>query len=239
MLSDEFRRWEARVVEVAREHHLALRCPVRDRELLDGPEERIRQALLHFFVELARTVPFVLGAERERHDIDLRWPTSQEFKPVVAPMLIVETKVDGAAGDTTNAQLERYLRETAADCGVVFTGARMWRLTLASSNERSLAPMHSLDDLANLVRARAALDPLALARTDFAAASAGEIGCLRRLAERYPYATFVLSVGGREVACRHLRFSEDSIQYRPAGRYTHRPTRIPMRDVGALLRLEG
>jgi hypothetical protein len=238
-LEVEFRAWESRVVEVSRGHRLVLRCPVRDREVFDGPEERIRQALLHFFVHLGRTVEFLLGAERARHDVDLRWRTSRELSPTLPPLLIVETKVDGVAGDSTNDQLARYLAETSGECGVVFTGRRMWRLTIAADGARSVSPLQSLADLADLVRQRALLDPLAQARPDFRAASEGDIGALRRLVARYPFETFVLSIGGREVPCRQLKFSDESIQYRPAGQHTRHPTSVPRREVARLLRIEG
>lgn len=237
-LVDEFAEWSARVMEVARGHAVLLRCPVRNREFVDGPEERIRQGLLHFLIDLAREVEVELGAERERHDIDLRWPTHPSLRPSLAPLLIIETKVDHVAGDWTNTQLGRYLGETGGDCGVVFTGRRMWRLSVASSGTQSMVTLDSLGDLAALVRERAATDPLAPARDDFRLACEGEIGALRRLAARYRYATFVLAVGGVELACRHLRFEPDGIAYRPAGRHMHRPLTMKTQDLERLVRIE-
>lgn len=236
-LDGEFADWAGRVVEVAREYRVLLRCPVRGREFVDGPEERIRQGLLHYLLDLALEVDFELGAERERHDIDLRWPAPPNFRAPTPPLLIVETKVDHVAGDWTNTQLSRYLAETSAECGVVFTGRRMWRVTLTRSGMQSV-PLASLADLASLVRERAATDPLALARGDFSAACAGDVAALRRLVERYPYATFVVARGGVEVASRHLKFAPRSITYRSAGQHTLRPSTIATEDFGRLVRIE-
>jgi hypothetical protein len=234
-LVDEFKEWSARLVEISREHRVLLRCPVRQREFVDGPEERIRQALLHFLLNLTTEVEFVLSAERERHDIDLRWPTSDEFRPTTPPLLIVETKVDVAAGDWTNAQLSRYLQETTGNCGVVFTGRRMWRLDLTPDGPRSVV-MASLSELAALVRTRAGLDPLAAARTEFEAACRGDLDALRSLVTQFPYATFVLCIAGRDTWCRHLRFNADAIEYRPADHYVRRSLRAARTDVTRLRR---
>ncbi len=236
-LDDEFADWKARIVEVRREHRVLLRCPVRGREFVDAPEERIRQGLLHYLLEVALEVEFELGAERERHDIDLRWPAPLNFRAPMPPLLIIETKVDHVAGDWTNTQLARYLEETSGKCGVVFTGRRMWRLTLTPSGMQS-EPLASLADLASLVRERATTDPLESARADFNAACAGDVGALRRLVERYPYATFVVARGGVEVACRHLRFGPDGIAYRSAGQHTLRPPTIATGEFDHLVRIE-
>jgi len=235
-LDDEFEHWAARVIEVPREHSVRLRCPVRGREFVDGPEERIRQGLLHYLLEVALEVDFKLGAERERHDIDLRWPGLPNF-PAPTPLLIVETKVDHVAGDWTNTQLARYLAETGGELGVVFTGRRMWRLTLAPSGMRSV-PLASLADLAALIRDRVAIDPLSAARGDFNAACAGDVDALRRLVERYRYATFVLVLRGVEVACRGLRFGPQGIAYRSAGQHTLRPSTIATGEFERLVRIE-
>lgn len=236
-ICDEFPTWSARVVEVQRGYQTLLRCPVRGRDFTDGPEERIRQGLLHFFVELAKEVRFVLGAERQRHDIDLRWPTSEEFRPASAPLLIVETKVDWVAGDATNHQLARYLRETKADCGIVFTGRRLWRLDLTAGGEQT-GEMQSLAELAELVRRRAEHDPLAVERLDFEAASAGDLNSLAKLVARFRFATFVVDINGRETRCRDLRFSGDAVEFRPADYYARQPTRVSRTEVLRLIRVE-
>jgi len=235
-LADEFCEWERKVVEVVREFRTLLRCPVRARELVDGPEERIRQGLLHFLVRLSGDVGFLLDAERNRHDIDLHWSIPPECRPPIPPMLIVETKVDGAGGDW-NGQLLRYLRESGGDCGVVFTGQRMWKLTPEAASHR-VAPLSSLTDLAALIRDRAAMDPLALVRADFVAGCDGELDAIQRLSQRYRYTTFVLSIRGNEVACRQLRFSESSFTYRPATHHTHVLSEVNIREVERLVRIE-
>lgn len=235
-LFDEFSEWKARLVEVQQEHRVLLKCPVRRRDLVDGPEERIRQGLLHFFVELAKTTPYELRAEYQRHDIKLHWPKSDGFRPRVPPLLIVETKVDGAAVEATNRQLTRYLNETAGDCGVVFTGYRMWRLELSPDGPRQVQ-MSSLTELADLVRTRATFDPLADERARFWSAVGGNLESLKYLVARFPYATFVLSIGGRETRCRCLRFSAGSIEYRPADQFVRKPVRIADTDV-CLMRVE-
>jgi len=236
-ISDEFPTWSARVVEVQRGYQTLLRCPVRGRGFNDAPEERIRQGLLHFFVELEKEVPFVLGAERQRHDIDLRWPTSDDFRPASAPLLIVETKVDWVAGVATNQQLARYLRETKADCGIVFTGRRLWQLDITTDGFQT-AEMTSLSELADLVRGRAADDPLAAERLDFEAARAGDLSALVRLVSRFRFATFVIDIGGREIRCRDLRFSGDAIEFRAADYYARQRTRVSRTEVSRLVSVE-
>jgi len=236
-ISDEFSIWSARVVEVQRGYQTLFRCPVRGRDFNDAPEERIRQGLLHFFVELTKDVPFVLGAERQRHDIDLRWPTSDDFRPASAPLLIVETKVDWVAGDATNQQLARYLRETKADCGVVFTGRRLWQLDITAHGFQT-EEMTSLTQLADLVRRRADHDPLAAERLDFEAARAGDLNALAKLVSRLRFATFVLDIGGRETRCRDLRFSADALEFRTADYYARQRTRVSRTEVSRLVSVE-
>jgi len=110
------------------------------------------------------------------------------------------------AGDW-NGQLLRYLRESGGDCGVVFTGQRMWKLTPEAASHR-VAPLSSLTDLAALIRDRAAMDPLALVRADFVAGCDGELDAIQRLSQRLPiHTTFVLSIRGNElrVAASPLR----------------------------------
>lgn len=237
MISDEFPTWSARVVEVQRGYQTLLRCPVRGRDFNDAPEERIRQGLLHFFVELAKEVPFVLGAERQRHDIDLRWPMSDDFRPASAPLLIVETKVDWVAGDATNKQLARYLRETKADCGVVFTGRRLWQLDITSDGFHT-EEMTSLSELTDLVRRRAEHDPLAAERLDFEAARAGDLNALGKLVSRFRFATFVIEISGRESRCRDLRFCADALEFRAADYYARQRTRVSRTEVSRLVRVE-
>lgn len=236
-ISDEFLAWSARVLEVPREHRTLLRCPVRARDFHDAPEERIRQGLLHFFVDLAKDIPFVLGAERQRHDIDLCWPPTEGFCPASSPLLIVETKVDAVASAGTNKQLERYLRETDADCGVVFTGRRLWKLDLTASGPRT-AEMKSLAELAALVRQRSEHDPLAAARVDFAAARAGDLQSLEKLFARFRFATFVVEIAGRETRCRNLRFTAETIEFHPAEQYARQRSRVSRTDVSRLVGIE-
>ncbi len=233
---DEFRGWLAKVVEVPREHRVLLRCPVRNRDFIDGPEERIRQGLLHFLIGLADKGEFVLAAERDRHDIDLRWPAVPEFRPPVPPLLIVETKVDTASGDW-DGQLERYLNETGGDCGIIFTGRRMWTRVRANNSFESVR-LDSLEDLALVVRRRAAMDPLAFVRKQFDAACGGSVEALRTLVAQYPYATFLLQIGDLEVACRNVHFAADSLEYRPAGHYTRHVARVDTQRIARLLRVE-
>lgn len=236
-LDNEFLAWRRRIVEVAREHRRLLLCPVRTREFVDGPEERVRQGLLHFLVDLSKDIGFELCAERERHDIDLRWPMPRDLRPPIPPMLIIETKVDETAGQWTNKQLGQYLAETNGDCGIVFTGRRMWQLNMVGTQYQS-APLSSLGELVNLIQARAKIDPLEGVHVDFAAAQGGDIAALRRLVARYRYATFVLRVCDREVPCRNIRIDGDVLEYRPAGQHVQRPLRANVRDVKQLVRIE-
>jgi hypothetical protein len=237
MISEEFAIWVNRVVEVTQGYQTLLRCPVRLRNFVKTPEEQIRQGLLHFFVDLASHVQFELGAERQRHDIDLGWQTSAGFRPASAPLLIVETKVDQVAGEATDQQLLRYLQETNADCGVVFTGRRLWALEI-TANGCQRREMNSLRELSELVEHRARQDPLAGDRQHFHAAAAGDLDALAKLVVAYPFATFVLNVDGREARCRNLRFSNGALEFRPADYYARHPSCVPRETVAHLVCLE-
>jgi hypothetical protein len=234
-LYEEFAEWRARVVELTREYRVFLRCPIRNRDFVAAKEEYIRQALLHFL--LAIDVKFDLYAERERHDIELRWSLCPDFRPPIAPLLIIETKVDEVAGEQTNDQLSQYLKETNCDCGVVFTGNRMWWLEVSNAGRQSMN-LDSLVDLATIIRERATIDPLFNGRDDFKAACEGDIGALRRLVERYRYATFVVSRCGEELACRNLRFEPKDVMYRPAKKHTRSPKTMRTQEIDRLVRIE-
>lgn len=73
---------------------------------------------------------------------------------------------------------------------------------------------------------------------EFNAACNGDIGALRNLAVRYPYATFVLIIDGKEVRCRNLRFDAMGMQYRFAETYGHNVPRVHIHRVERLVRLE-
>lgn len=236
MLAAEFSRWATRVVAEQRGYSRVLTCPVRKRGVVDGPEERIRQGLLHFLLDLQGRFRFLLDAERNRHDIELRWMHPPDFCPPTPPLLIVETKVDHVAGQSTNSQLQGYLEGACCDCGIVFTGHRMWQLnrTVSSFVQKPLA---GLSDLATLIDTRSQLDPFRAQMENFILASQGDLSALKRLTTAYRHATFDLIVGGQLASYTQVHVEPDVIRCRPARQFVRNPLVFPHQLVERLVRV--
>ena len=72
---------------------------------------------------------------------------------------------------------------------------------------------------------------------EFNAACNGQIDALRMLTKRYRFATFVLLIKGKEVACRNLRFDGEVIRYRFRDQYINHDWHVETYEVERLLRV--
>ncbi|WP_230966732.1 type I restriction enzyme HsdR N-terminal domain-containing protein [Nostoc commune] len=87
------------------------------------PEELVRQIFIHFLLEESRLFPDIINIEVEvnNHDLEIsKKQRNDDFKPHQSPLIIVEVKREDANLKNHYNQIQRYLKKSGCDIGILY-----------------------------------------------------------------------------------------------------------------------
>ncbi|MBN4003120.1 type I restriction enzyme HsdR N-terminal domain-containing protein [Nostoc sp. LPT] len=101
------------------------KCLIRGREIvIDGrPEEKVRQLFIYFLVNKSGLFAneIDIKVESNNHDIELyRTVKNKNFNPYQPPLMIVEVKREEEDLQNHEKQIERYLKKSCSEIGVLY-----------------------------------------------------------------------------------------------------------------------
>lgn len=101
------------------------KCLIRGIEIpINGrPEELVRQIFIHFLIKESGLFPEKINVkvEANNHDIEIyKKQQNQNFKPHQSPLIIVEVKRDDVNLENHYNQIERYLKTSCCDVGILY-----------------------------------------------------------------------------------------------------------------------
>lgn len=104
-------------------------CPIREKPIVNNPEELVRQSLLSFLIkhctEYNVKCEISIAVEHESMDIAIYLMINNEdFNPNIPPILIIETKRNNINLDTISNedQLTKYIELKKCRFGILFNG---------------------------------------------------------------------------------------------------------------------
>lgn len=87
------------------------------------PEELVRQIFIHFFIKESGLFPDIINIEVEvnNHDLEIsKKQKNDDFKPHQSPLIIVEVKREDANLKNHYNQIQRYLKNSGCDIGILY-----------------------------------------------------------------------------------------------------------------------
>ena len=207
-----------------RDHLLYTVCIVREQEitLTNKPEELVRQALLHYLVNMSNIYPTLIDIKVEYCNVDLlienRYLFSN-FKPSQPPLLIVEIKRNDENLLDHENQLFEYLGEFRCSHGLLFNFKQMFLYSKDGDNFLRQR-ISNLTELENWILENTKLDIIELEL--FKKAQVGSFESFKKLVQKYKYSrvTFVSKDFNAPIEGFIFDFSEDTVNFDVVGLYS-------------------
>jgi hypothetical protein len=131
-----------------------IRCVKRREWLHYGPEEFVRQELLHFLLQVKKTCP--IHIRQEWSDLDIvvyAYSPIKDFFPDSPPVLIIETKHDGIhLGEPQETQMLKYLKRARCNTGILTNGLII--NYYQGDDPYQCKQLSTLDEIESLIRER-------------------------------------------------------------------------------------
>ncbi|AFY43186.1 type I restriction enzyme HsdR N-terminal domain-containing protein [Nostoc sp. PCC 7107] len=131
------------------------KCLIRGKEIvIDGrPEEKVRQLFIYFLVNKRNLFPNKINikVESNNHDIEIyKTVINTYFNPYCPPIMIVEVKREDENLSNHKAQIERYLKKSSAEIGILYNYSEIIAYTKQDGVFTSKY-LNSLDDVPPLI----------------------------------------------------------------------------------------
>ena len=204
------------------------KCLCRGIELLlsGKPEEVVRQVLLYFLMRESGLFPDTIDVKTEHNNLDVavyKPPTEEHFRPLQAPLAIVEVKREEAHLSDHEDQLFRYMNEQRTSVGVLFNGNEIIVYEKGPEGVPAKCCLESLSELRDLLQRVACRDEVDFCT--FQRARNGDVDSFIYLASKYgKYTlhkfTFTLKSAPVPITGCCFRLQEQHVYYDVYGKYT-------------------
>lgn len=194
--------------------------------LLTGrPEEVVRQVLLYFLMRESGLYPDTIDVKTEYNNLDVavyKPSREEQFRPLQAPLVIVEVKREEANLPDHEDQLFRYMKEHRTSTGVLFNGNEIIAYETRSEGTPEKRRLESLSELRDLLLRLACRDEVDLRA--FQQARDGDVDSFSYLAGKYgKYTlhkfTFTLKNSPTPITGCCFRLQEQRVYYDIYGKY--------------------
>lgn len=219
------------------------RCLCRGTEVVISgrPEEIVRQTLLHYLICESGLIPNEVELAVERHNVDiavLKLYSSDCFRPLRHPLLVIEVKRDGFDLPQAREQLARYMRERKTEVGVLFNGSGLLVCDTSLESAGTFISHESLDVLKVKI-----VELLARENSElevFHAACGGDVASFVKIVDRYAKhtlhkITFALASSGEPITGCCFTSNGTHIMYNIYGRYSKRRFDFRRSEFGRLI----
>lgn len=127
------------------------KCLIRRKEIvIDGrPEEKVRQLFIYFLVNKSNLFPnkISIKVESNNHDIEIyKTVTNTYFNPYSPPTMIVEVKREEEDLYNHESQIERYLKKSSAEIGILYN----YHEIIAYTKQNGIFKSQYLNSLENI-----------------------------------------------------------------------------------------
>jgi hypothetical protein len=180
------------------------KCLIRGREIfLDGrPEEKVRQLFIYFLVNKSKLFPnnINIKVEFNNHDIEIhKTVINKSFNPYCPPIMIVEVKREEENLSNHKAQIERYLKKSCAEIGILYNYSEIIAYTKQDGVFTSKY-LNSLEDIPPLILQSS--NKLERDTSEFEKAITGNFNSFTYLANKYgkyKLNTIIFKLKGQEL----------------------------------------
>ncbi|MDF5739569.1 MULTISPECIES: type I restriction enzyme HsdR N-terminal domain-containing protein [unclassified Nostoc] len=128
-----------RLIKYKKDYQEYTKCLIREIQIpINGrPEELVRQIFIHFLIKESGLFPDIINikVEENHHDVEIyKKQKNSNFKPYQSPLIIVEVKREDVNLKNHYNQIQRYLKKSFCDIGILYNYHQIIVFTTKNDN---------------------------------------------------------------------------------------------------------